>query len=316
MIKRIISLFLIIFVFIFNCCPVFALDSFSSDNFLSVAKDYMTNDILNFINNDLTDKKYHFFILDRDFSRYMFILKSNTVLDYEFLSGDNSTITITNNSTEDDYLYSLPDFLYSFVVPAGESITWHPGGYNPIFYENDLLIVDGNCVSKTYCSPDIYVDLETEGDYEEDGVVIKGLTAFFNKMTSALNDILETIKGIVDSIIGIPEEGYFASKIETIKESINAKYNLDSLFGFFEDMKNIESTVPNFSFDKDLSINGQTFPFDFYIDFSWFDGEIKNIIFLLFRAVGYPLLIVYNLNQVYLLFRGRKFISEDGGEDA
>ena len=88
------------------------------------------------------------------------------------------------------------------------------------------------------------------------------------------------------------------------------------MFGFFEDMKNIDATVPNFSFDKDLSINGQTFPFDFYIDFSWFDGEIKNIIFLLFRAVGYPLLIVYNLNQVYLLFRGRKFINEDGGEEA
>ena len=219
--KRIFSLFLVFYILILNVAPVFAIDSYSSDHFLGVVNDYMTNDILNFINNDLTDKKYHFFILDRDFSRYMFILKSNTVLDYEFLSGDNSTITITNNSSEDDYLYSLPDFLNSFVIPAGESVTWHPGGYNPIFYENDLLIVDGNCVSKTYCSPDIYVDLETEGDYEEDGVVIKGLTAFFNKMTSVLDSILEAIKNLVSDIVGIPEDGYFSEKIETIKNSIN-----------------------------------------------------------------------------------------------
>lgn len=94
--KRIISFLIVVLIFILNCVPVFAVsvDSYISDHFLSVAKDYMTIDILNFINNDLTNKKYHFFILDRDFSRRMFIIKSNTLLDYQFVSGDDSTIGI------------------------------------------------------------------------------------------------------------------------------------------------------------------------------------------------------------------------------
>lgn len=304
--KRIFSLFLVFYILILNVAPVFAIDSYSSDHFLGVVNDYMTNDILNFINNDLTDKKYHFFILDRDFSRYMFILKSNTVLDYEFLSGDNSTITITNNSSEDDYLYSLPDFLYSFVIPAGESVTWHPGGYNPIFYENDLLIVDGNCVSKTYCSPDIYVDLETEGDYEEDGVVIKGLTSFFNNVTSKLNSIVDDLITKLKELIGLPPDGYFNSKFEEIKTNLDNKYNFSSVFEIFNNLKSIQAQKPVFDKTFNFSFDDINIPFHFKIDFDFIDS-IRDYLFAFIRAFGYFYLIIYNMNQYYLLFRGQRF---------
>lgn len=311
MTKRIISIFLIILVFIFNCCPVFALDSYSLVNFINVDSNTFTNDIVNFINSKLENNYIYYTMFRRYGFNNQVVISSQQPLELQM---DGKKLVLVNLSTEITVISSnVGD---DFEIPGGQSNYFDFGGDTNFSVEPILLIYKTDCVSNDYCSPDIYVEYkEDTGDYEEGGVVIKGLTAFFNKMTSALNDILETIKGIVDSIIGIPDEGYFASKIETIKESINAKYNLDSLFGFFEDMKNIESTVPNFSFDKDLSINGQTFPFDFYIDFSWFDGEIKNIIFLLFRAVGYPSLIIYNLNQVYLLFRGRKFFDNDGGEE-
>lgn len=313
--KRIISVFLIIFVFIFNCFPVFALDEFVVENFQNMEFHYNYIENLN-ANIDAFEYAYYIKVFNGNDGSYPGIFfYSNYLLEIIVDTDNHDHLIQVHNSNENNVEF--------FICKFGNDFEWKTVNSNSFIYydtqytfvDSQLLIQNSDCVSEKYCSPDVYVPIVSD-DYEEDGVVIKGLTAFFNKMTSALNDILETIKGIVDSIIGIPEEGYFASKIETIKESINAKYNLDALFGFFEDMKNIESTVPNFSFDKDLTINGQTFPFDFYIDFSWFDGEIKNIIFLLFRAVGYPLLIVYNLNQVYLLFRGRKFISEDGGEDA
>ena len=314
--KRIISVFLIIFVFVFNCCPVFALDEFVPENFQNV--DYFKNYIEN-LNYWIDVYEYCYYIKVYNYNDNSYpgiFFYSHYPLEIIVNTDNHDHLVEVHNSNENNVEFFVSRYAMDFEHNTVNSNSFFYYDTQYPFIDSQLLIQSSDCVSETYCSPDVYVNLEGGEDYEEDGVVIKGLTSFFNKMTSALNDILETIKGIVDLIIGIPDEGYFASKIETIKESINAKYNLDSLFGFFEDMKNIDATVPNFSFDKDLSINGQTFPFDFYIDFSWFDGEIKNIIFLLFRAVGYPLLIVYNLNQVYLLFRGRKFINEDGGEEA
>ncbi len=316
MIKRIISAFLIILVFMFNCCPVYALDSFSSDNFININASWGNN--TNIINSLINDYKFVYYAqYELYWGLPAVVIGSNSPLDVVIRSDNYGYIDITNNNSDDVLFYLVFDDKEYIreTLKSGAVYSYSYGGGGHYNYCG-LLIYNKDCVSQDFCSADVYVEFKDTDDYEEDGVVIKGLTAFFNKMTSALNDILETVKGIVDSIIGIPEEGYFVSKIDTIKESINAKYNLDSLFGFFEDMKNINSTAPDFRFDKDLKINGYTFPFDFYIDFSWFDGEIKNIIFLLFRAVGYPLLILYNLNQVYLLFRGRKFINEDGGEDA
>lgn len=313
--KRIISVFLIIFVFIFNCCPVFGLDEFVVENFQNMEFYYNYIENLN-ANIDAFEYAYYIKVFNgNDGSFPGIFFYSKYPLEIIVDTDNHNHLIQVHNSNENNVEF--------FICKFGNDFDWKTVNSNSFIYydtqytfvDSQLLIQNSDCVSETYCSPDVYVPIVSD-DYVEDGVVIKGLTAFFNKMTSALNDILETIKGIVDSIIGIPEEGYFASQIETIKESINAKYNLDSLFGFFEDMKNISATSPNISFDKDLNINGTTLPFDFYVDFSWFDGEIKKFLFLLLRAVGYPLLIIYNLNQVYLLFRGRKFFENDGGEDA
>lgn len=314
--RRLFSFLIAILIFIINCVPVLATE-FVSGNFNVIPDDFISD-----IN--LTIQEGHKYI-------YYFQARNNSwegpnhhIIYFDFpleVEGviSESRITLTNFENTDSVIYwtrslsGLDGQFYSGkTMSVGESFNIGLG----LVVVPELLIYNGDCVSKNYCSDDVFIEMGSGDDYEEDGVVIKGLTSFFNKMTSVLNEILNSISDIVDSIIGIPDEGYFVEKIESVKNSINEKYNLDILFGFFEDIKNTSSTSPNFSFDKDLTVNGITIPFDFYIDFSWFDGEIKNVIFLLFRAVGYPLLIIYNLNQVYLLFRGRKFFDMDGGEDS
>jgi len=255
MTKRIISIFLIILVFIFNCCPVFALDEFVVENFQNMEFYYNYIENLN-ANIDAFEYSYYIKVFYGNDGSYPGIFfYSHYPLEIIVNTDTHDHLIEVHNSNENNFEFFICKFGNDFEWKSVESNSFIYYDTQYTFVDSQLLIQNSDCVSETYCSPDVYVPIVSD-DYEEDGVVIKGLTAFFNKITSALNDILETIKGIVDSIIGIPEEGYFASKIETIKESINEKYNLDSLFGFFEDMKNIESTVPNFSFDKDLTVRG------------------------------------------------------------
>lgn len=322
MIKRFLNIILIFSILLFSCFPVYALETYTLECFseTTYVKDD-TGERLNFINTykDIYPYIYYIHIAYNYSATHSRLIASTGPV--EITAPSSRDIAFVNNGTENVTIVSHNSMFNNITVAAGETsanIRYHSiTGTKGMYDDTGLLIYNGDCVNSTHCSPDIYVELkEDTGDYEEDGVIIKGLTSFFNKMTSVLDNILNEIKGIVDSIIGIPEDGYFAEKIENIKTIINEKYNLDSLFSFFEDMKGIEASTPDFSFDKELSINGLKIPFDFSIDFSWFDGDIKNIIFLLLRGTGYPLLIIYNLNQVYLLFRGRKFFNEDGGEES
>lgn len=313
MIKRFLNIILVISILLFNCFPVYALDSFVLDNFINVT---FNDTIVTFINNNLENKYLYYLMFRKNGSNNHVIISSTQELSLVQNPDNLKEMTVSNLSTDSAVLISNNSSFNKGEILGSSSFVVNPGGDTNYRVLPELLIYNKDCVNSNYCSTDVYVEMTDPDDYEEDGVIIKGLTAFFNKMTSVLDNILNEIKGIVDSIIGIPEDGYFAEKIENIKTIINEKYNLNSLFSFFEDMKGIEASTPDFSFDKELSINGLKIPFDFYIDFSWFDGEIKDIIFLLFRATGYPLLIIYNLNQVYLLFRGRKFFNEDGGEES
>lgn len=178
---------------------------------------------------------------------------------------------------------------------------------NSIYDSSNYLLFDsGKCVSEKFCSVDYYFDSDENTDYSS-GTDYTGILGTIKKT-------LDSIKNAIDNLIGIPPDGYFSEKINTIKNSVNEKYNLDSLFNFIGDLKNVNSAEPNLQFDKNLKVNDSSIPFNFRIDFSWFSGDIKNALFLLLRAAGYPLLIIYNLNQFYLLFRGRKFF-DNGGED-
>ena len=311
--KRIVSFVIAIFIFVFNSVSVFALDSYLDSNFQDLP---LYENYLNTINLNLTNYKYIYYAKCQIYwGQPGTFIYSNTPLEISVSDSDSHTIIIKNNSSDISNIYLFSHYgeeYHDIESTASVSFTFPNGGN---FTDVQLLIYNKDCVSQTYCSSDIYIEYkEDTGDYEEDGVVIKGLTSFFNKMTSILDSILETIKNLVSDIIGIPEEGYFSEKIETIKNSINEKYNIDILISFISDMQTIDSSAPDISYNKNLMVNNQTIPFNFHIDFSWFSDDIKNTIFLLLRAVGYPLLIIYNLNQFYLLFRGRKFF-ETGGDD-
>lgn len=335
--KKLLCIFLSVLILIFSSIPVYAetvVDStwFNFDNLgvYKITESSFNSSVITYINNYvnvLNSKVYIFPTLnkpDGKFEPAFLVVGTTTEINVEDLktsAGSSYTnysnvnlipidSTITSiNSMLGYYRSNLSKWYYSEKSRDFPNSTFYVDLVSfPV--EDFLVFNNGNCVSESFCSAEYLGG----SDYEEDGVVIKGLTAFFNKMTNLLDSILQTLKNLVSDIIGIPEDGYFAEKIENIKNKINEKYKLDALFGFFEDMQNISSTIPSISYDKDLTVNNVKIPFDFHIDFSWFEGDFKNTIFLLIRAVGYPMLIIYNLNQVYLLFRGRKFF-ETGGEE-
>ena len=303
--KRIVSFFVALLVFVFNCVPVFALDSYLDSNFQDLP---LYENYLNTINTNLTNYKYIYYAKCSIYwGQPGTFVYSNTPLEILVSDSDSHTIIIKNNSSDisNIYLFSHYGDQYHNIESTGSVSFAFPNGGN--FTDVQLLIYNKDCVSQTYCSADIYIEYkEDTGDYEEDGVIIKGLTGFFNKITSSIDNMVDNLITELKELIGLPPDGYFNTKFEEIKTSFDNKYNFSDVYEIFDSLKSVQAQKPTFDKTFNLSVGKLNIPFHFKIDFDFIDG-IREYLFVLMRAFGYFYLIIYNMNQYYLLFRGQRF---------
>lgn len=302
--KRIFSLLLVFYILILNCVSVFALDSFVLNNFVNVS---FNDTVVLFINNNLENKYIYYLMYRLNGSNNHTIVSSTQKLSF-FQNPDNlKEITVSNLSSDTAVLVSNNSKFNKGEILSGVSFTVNPGGDTNYKILPELLIYNKDCVNSNYCSSDIYVEFkEDTGDYEEDGVIIKGLTAFFNKITSSIDGIVDDLISELKELIGLPPEGYFISKFEEIKTNLDNKYNFSSVFEIFNNLKSIQAQKPYFDKTFTFSFADIDIPFHFKIDFDFIDS-IRVYLFAFIRAFGYFYLIIYNMNQYYLLFRGQRF---------
>lgn len=307
MIKKFFSLFIAIFIFVINCLPVYAAE-FVSGNFKTVPDNFIPD-----INLTIQEgHKYIYYFQSRNNSWEgpdHHIIYFDFPLEVEGLISE-SRIVLTNSDNSDSVVYwtrslgAMDGQFYSGKTMAvGESFSIGLG----LVVVPELLVYNGDCVSKNYCSSDVFVEIGSDDDYNEEGVVIKGLTGFFNKVTSTLDSLVDNLILKLQEMIGLPlPEGYFSTKFEEIKNTFSDRYNLDFYYNVFESLKNIQPTKPVFDETLSFKLFGVDFSIPFKIDFSAIDG-IRDYLFVFIRAFGYFYLIIYNMNQYYLLFRGQRF---------
>lgn len=332
MTRKLISLFLVVSV-LFCAVPVYAADGVDSSYLnwenleqVHISSSNVDSGFYSFINNYKDNYDVYLVpVVDNQnsgdstvYGLKLFAVSGYSVKYYifanNFSSFDNNYQKIRFHKDGNTLsFFTVPTYAMYFYTPVRNE-TINRDYSNPVFADihtfsdNDfLLFSEGECVNKYFCSEEVE-------DYEENGVHITGLVKFFNNMTNKMNEIVESIKNLVSDILGIPEDGYFLNKINEIKDTLNEKYNIDALLSFFSDMQNVDAVNPSVETTQNLTVNNSTIPFNFAVRFDWFDGSIKAAIQLLLRAVVYPTMIIYNLNQFYLLFRGRKFF-DNGGEE-
>lgn len=301
--KRVFSLLLIVYILILNVVPVFGLDEFVVDNFqnMEIYDNYIEN-----LNDNIDSYVYTYYVKvsNNDSSFPGIFIYTDYPFELYLSNANDNVLDIYNpNSEEIEFLVShFASTWYYKKIPANGWL-YYNFGYKVVDFQ--LLIQDSNCVSETYCSPDVYFSGES-GDYEEDGVVIKGLTSFFNNIISSINGMVDNLIIELKKLIGLPPDGYFNSKFEEIKINLDNKYNFSSVFEIFNRLKSIQAQKPVFDKTFNFSFDDINIPFHFKIDFDFIDS-IRDYLFAFIRAFGYFYLIIYNMNQYYLLFRGQRF---------
>lgn len=314
--KRFFCFLIAILIFIINCVPVLATETeFVSGNFNTIPDSFL-EDI------NLTIQEGHKYI-------YYFQAKNNSwegpnhhIIYFDFpleVEGviSESRITLTNSENSDSVIYwtrslsGLDGQFYSGkTMSVGESFNIGLG----LVVAPELLIYNGDCVSKNYCSEDVFVEMGSDDDYEEDGVIIKGLTSFFNKMTSGLNEIKETVLNIPKQIIqGIYD--LFVPDIDNMKTSFNEfVVYLEDNFGYgplIDTLKTMASfeggslAAGNVLEDFSIQVGEEKYNLTFSLPFSEMISDsaredINNYI----RGFFFILLILSNLSDIYFLIRG------------
>lgn len=104
------------------------------------------------------------------------------------------------------------------------------------------------------------------------------------------------VGGLTDAIksLFIPSENYLADKFDTLQVAFKSKFGsneyLNSLSGFYS--RSIEPFRINI-YGKDVKI----------VDFNWFLSHL-NTFHQIARGFMFPLMIFFNVNQIYFLVRG------------
>lgn len=312
--KRIISFLIAILIFVLNCVPVFALDSFTHLDFQNMEVD---DNYINNLNANLDSFVYIYYIkVSKDNGYPGFFIYSDLLLEFHPSNANVNVLDIYNPNSEnvDFFVSEFATKFYNKTISANGWL-YYNFGYKVVDYQ--LLIQDSNCVSEYYCSPDSYYSGES-GDYEEDGVIIKGLTEFFNKMTTSL-------KNLNDSIIHLPQNilngiiDLIVPDIENMKTSFNdfidymtTKFGFNSLIDTLHTLVDSSlngSSVGAADLNKDFSINynNTTIPLKFSLPFSnIINDSTKNIFDGYLKGFFFILLIFYNLSEIYFLIRGTR----------
>lgn len=104
----------------------------------------------------------------------------------------------------------------------------------------------------------------------------------------------------------MPEEGYFQNKFEQIKIKFLDRVGIDT--SGFDELKNVspEDINNNEYFEGTvLGINVK------FIDLSFLEGFLSRFHDIV-RGFFYPLLIFYNLDQIYFMIRGTHLYKRGG----
>ncbi|MBO5135838.1 MAG: hypothetical protein J6C17_00445 [Clostridia bacterium] len=298
--KRVFSLLLIVLILILNVVPVFA---WTDSNFLFTGNETIPTELVSFMTEN-PGFNYYYVFGRRNGSNFKILLYSVSSFSVSPNEEKNYLLTYTNNTGDQISVHStLSDF--SMILEPYQVLDFDYGGDRCYYLVEYMVSKNNNCVNSQWCSPDVYTE-ENPDDYEEDGVVIKGLTGFFNNIISSINGMVDNLITELKKLIGLPPEGYFNSKFEEIKTNLDNKYNFSSVFEIFNNLKSIQAQKPVFDKTFNFSFDDINIPFHFKIDFDFIDS-IRDYLFAFIRAFGYFYLIIYNMNQYYLLFRGQRF---------
>lgn len=111
----------------------------------------------------------------------------------------------------------------------------------------------------------------------------------------------------------VPEDNYFNNLANEFVVAFNEKIPYQDYINTLESMQNIEvdSITESIDLDNYYISDSLTISQDKFIDFSIFE-KYKNVWYTWIRVVIYIMLIIYNINQVIVLFRGASAVSGAG----
>ena len=315
--KRIISFLIVVLIFVLNCVPVFA---WQDSDFLFTSYDTIPTELVNFMTEN-PGFNYYYIYGRRNGSNFKILVYSNSSFSVSRNEEKDYLLTYTNNTGEQISVYStLSDF--GMILEPYQVLDFNYGGDRCYYWVEYMVSKNNNCVNSQWCSPDVYVE-ENPDDYEEDGVVIKGLTAFFNNMINSLKDVVDSILELPNKILNILKD-LFIPNIENMKTSFNSFIDyMTEKFGFTPLINTLHSLVDSVSdngssvgaadvennfnytiFDDDVK---ETFSLnlDFSIPFSeFYNSVVKGQIGDYMKGVFFLLLIFYNLSELYFIIRG------------
>lgn len=309
--KRIISFLIVIMIFILNCVPVFA---WQDSDFLFTGNETIPTELVDFMTEN-PGYNYYYVFGRRNGSNFKILLYSVSSFSVARNEENDYLLTYTNNTGDQISVYStLSDF--GQILEPYQVLDFNYGGDRCYYWVEYMVSKNNNCVNSQWCSPNVYVE-ENPDDYEEDGVVIKGLTSFFNNMINGL-------KNVVDSILELPEKilnglvDLFVPDIENMKVLFNefldymtAKFGfndlIETLQGLVDSVGDEGSTVGAADIKETFTYNigDSDFNFEFSIPFSdFYNSIVKNEIGGYMKGIFFLLLIFYNLSELYFLIRG------------
>lgn len=142
-------------------------------------------------------------------------------------------------------------------------------------------------------------------------------TNIFKKFSTPLSNIWQEIVNLPGTILSgiqevftflfIPQEDYFSTKFSSMKDLFISKIGVSG--NEFEELKSISSGSYNNIQEFKGTYMGKSVTF---IDLSFLDNFIAKFHDIA-RGFMYPLLLIFNLNQVYFLIRGKKLFG--GGNE-
>ena len=134
-----------------------------------------------------------------------------------------------------------------------------------------------------------------------------------------LTDIWHSIQALPSAIVSgvrevltfifVPNEEYFASKFDEIQSNFVNKLEVDT--SDLEKLKNVPEINLNNLSEFQGTIYGKRVKF---VDFT-FLNQYKSTFHNLVRGFIFPLLILYNMNQIYFLIRGVNLFGKSKGDD-
>ena len=136
----------------------------------------------------------------------------------------------------------------------------------------------------------------------------EGIETVWNEIKDLPSKIANAISDLF-SYLFVPGENFFSDKFNQIKEDFTNKVGLDA--SALDDLKDISSGDMADSGYFEGVINGKRVKF---VDFSFMSGFITKFHDVV-RGFVYPLLVLYNMNQIYFLIRGVDLFGRGKGDD-